>query len=300
MVKNRVTEFAKAKVNLTLEVLGKRTDGYHELRSIVAFADFGDTLSFTAGEAFALNITGPMAESIEGPNLIEMAAASMGELFGQKSDNSASVWGRFDLVKRIPVAAGLGGGSADAAAAMRAIVRAFPALKPDQSAINAAALKIGADVPVCLTQMTAFMAGVGEAVTILPRTLSFPALLVNPGVKLATRDVFHALAAKPLAKDAESASAAATRMIRQLEAGDWAPCLHASRNDLETAARRLAPQINEVLALLGALPGCWLARLSGSGPTCFALFETTSHAGEAAAILRRDRPQWWQVATQIG
>ncbi|MDZ4791741.1 MAG: 4-(cytidine 5'-diphospho)-2-C-methyl-D-erythritol kinase [Hyphomicrobiales bacterium] len=295
-----VVELAKAKVNLTLEVLGKRPDGYHELRSIVAFADFGDTLTLTPGRSFALHSTGPMALNIDGPNLIEKAAGLMRALFVDETGDAAKGFGRFDLAKRIPVAAGLGGGSADAAAAIRAIMRASPALQPATAALNAAALKIGADVPVCLAQVTAYMAGVGEAMTPLPKMPSFAALLVNPGVKLSTRDVFQALAAEPLKGNEECASDAANGVERRLSAGDWASCLMQSCNDLEPPARRLAPEIDDVLSALSSMTGCWLARLSGSGPTCFALFETNAQAEEAAATLRRDRQQWWCVATQLG
>ncbi len=295
-----VTEFARAKINLTLEVLGKRPDGYHELRSVVAFADFGDTITFTPSGRFELLTTGPMAESIEGPNLIEKAAALMAGILEPDVAHPACASGRFDLVKRIPVAAGLGGGSADAAAAMRAIMRTNPHLKADRAALRAAALKVGADVPVCLAQTTAFMAGVGEALTDLPETPSYPALLVNPGVKLSTRDVFTALAAKPLAYDAETSDEAAERLIESVRANGWASYLLSSRNDLEPPARRLAPEIDEVLARLSTLPGCWLARLSGSGPTCFALFETAGQANEAAKIIHSERPKWWLAATQLG
>lgn len=295
-----IVELAKAKVNLTLEVLGRRADGYHELRSIVAFADFGDTLALTPGAGFALHTAGPMAGLIDGPNLIEKAVALTRALISPLSNEGAACIGRFDLEKRIPVAAGLGGGSADAAAAMRSMLRVFPAFRPEQGALTAAALQIGADVPVCLPQTTAFMAGVGEAVTPLPGAAGFSALLVNPGVKLATKDVFHALAAPPLNGDVECAQNAAQRLAKQSAVDEWRNCLLNSRNDLEAPARRLAPEIDDVLGTLRALPGCWLARLSGSGPTCFGLFDTPAQAHDAAAILRRDKPQWWQVATRLG
>lgn len=295
-----IKELARAKVNLTLEVLGKRADGYHELRSIVAFADFGDTLTLTPGDSYALRTVGPMAPNIDGPNLIEKAADLLQALFVTQTGDATGGWGGFELVKRIPVAAGLGGGSADAAAAIRAILRAFPTFEPGSEALNAIALEIGADVPVCLAQATAFMAGVGEVVTPLPEMPAFAALLVNPGIKLSTRDVFLALAADPLTGDEECASDAADRVKRQLAAGDWLSCLAESHNVLEHPARRLTPEINNVLSALSLMTGCWLARLSGSGPTCFALFETAAQAETAAAILRRDRPHWWCVSTQLG
>ncbi|MDX2263757.1 MAG: 4-(cytidine 5'-diphospho)-2-C-methyl-D-erythritol kinase [Hyphomicrobiales bacterium] len=297
MVATPLIETARAKVNLTLEVLGKRADGYHELRSIVAFADFGDELTYAPSEAFSLAVSGPMAGAIDGANLIEKAVASLAPLLSQGGAEAPS--GRFDLVKRIPVAAGLGGGSADAAAAIRAMLRARPDIRPDERQVERAALAIGADVPVCLRQETAFMGGVGEQVRPLPQPAPFPALIVNPGVKLATRDVFAALSAPALASAADFRRDA-DLMRARLESEGWRAVLLAGRNDLEPPARRLSPVIDDVLAMIDAAPGCWLARLSGSGPTCFGLFETADAADAAARAIGARRPSWWMTATELG
>jgi 4-diphosphocytidyl-2-C-methyl-D-erythritol kinase len=292
----RVIELARAKVNLTLEVLGKRPDGYHELRSIVAFADFGDMLTFTPGGAFSLTASGPMAASIDGPNLIEKAAALVHEMLAEQGEADS---GRFDLIKRIPVAAGLGGGSADAAAAIRAMLRANAHIRLDERKVERAALSVGADVPVCLRQSASVMGGVGDVVRPLEREVAFPAVLVNPGVKLSTREVFAALDAPPSPPTHASAREGVAHIAAELEAGDWMSALLASRNDLEPAARRLEPLVQFVLTALRECAGCRFARLSGSGPTCFAIFNTAENAAAAAAALQAEFEEWWIVATRL-
>ncbi len=282
-----LTERAPAKINLTLRVVGRRADGYHELESLVAFAGIADTLTLQPGEHTALDIDGPFGPACgtAGDNLVLKAAAALREALGTPKG------GHFRLTKNLPVAAGIGGGSADAAATLRLMARAS-GLPADHPALAAAALATGADVPVCLASKARVMRGVGE---ILSPTISMeplPALLVNPGVALSTRDVFVAFAgmtggSEPLPEVPETREAMFDFLIGH-------------GNDLTAPAVHCAPVIGEVLDTLARLPGVRLARMSGSGPTCFALFTSTEQAEHAAGQLSGAYPNWWVQATQLG
>jgi 4-diphosphocytidyl-2-C-methyl-D-erythritol kinase len=280
-------EKAPAKVNLTLRVLGRRADGYHDIESLVAFAGVGDVLTFTPGGTLALTMGGPTAAAAgeSADNLVVKAAHALAERVGGLK------LGQFALSKRLPVAAGLGGGSADAAAALRLLARAN-GLALDDARLMQAARATGADVPVCLDPRTRLMRGIGD---ILSAPLDLPrlfALLVNPGVAVATRDVFAGLtmpsatetAPTPPPRDAEA-------LLAEIAAG---------RNDLEAPAIELEPVIAEALAKLRKLPGCRLARMSGSGATCFALFDSTRAASAAARALPVGYSDWWVRATVLG
>jgi 4-diphosphocytidyl-2-C-methyl-D-erythritol kinase len=283
-------EHARAKVNLTLHVLGKRHDGYHELESLVVFADLCDELSFRPGAADHLRLKGPFAESVDGENLVlkakRMAAAWLGR----------EISGDFELEKNIPVAAGLGGGSSDAAAAIRLLLGAYAAsCNPDAFIEKAAA--IGADVPVCLYHRAARMQGIGERVTPVANVAALPAVLVNPRVKLSTAEVFKRLGAAAYEPSGGSGIAFADGDLSSPEkATAW---LAAGRNDLEAPAAALEPAIANVLGILRNQRGCLLARLSGSGPTCFGLFPSQAVARQAAREIMRTRPSWWAVATVL-
>jgi 4-diphosphocytidyl-2-C-methyl-D-erythritol kinase len=280
-------EKAPAKVNLTLRVLGRRADGYHEIESVVAFAGVGDAVTFRPGGALALAVSGPTAAAAGdvADNLVLKAARALAErVEGLKL-------GRFTLSKRLPVSAGLGGGSADAAAALRLLARANR-MTPDDPRLMQAARATGADVPVCLSPRVRLMRGIGD---ILSDPLDLPrlfALLVNPGVAVATKDVFAALnvpSAEPLAQAGTPAGSAG--LLAEITNG---------RNDLEGPAIELEPAIAQVLAVLRKLPGCRLARMSGSGATCFGLFDSTRAASAAARTLRVGYPAWWTRATVLG
>jgi 4-diphosphocytidyl-2-C-methyl-D-erythritol kinase len=280
-------EKASAKVNLTLRVLGRRADGYHDIESLVAFAGVGDVLTFTPGGGLALTIGGPTAAAAgeSADNLVLKAAHALAErVEGLKL-------GQFALSKRLPVAAGLGGGSADAAAALRLLARAN-GLALDDPRLMQAARTTGADVPVCLDPRTRLMRGIGD---ILSAPLDLPrlfALLVNPGVAVATRDVFARLTMPSAAKTAPTPPTRdATALLSEIAAG---------RNDLEAPAIELEPVIAEALATLRKLSGSRLARMSGSGATCFALFNSTRAASAAARALRVGHPDWWVRATVLG
>ena len=280
---------APAKVNLTLHVLGRRADGWHELDSVVAFAGCCDWLAFQPGEALSLTISGPTAAAA-GPtddNLVLRAARALAERVPRLR------LGRFHLRKVLPVAAGLGGGSSDAAAALRALADAND-LTPDDERLFAAAAAVSSDAPVCLCPTARSMAGRGERLGPPLGLPPLPAVLANPGVAVATPAVFAALGL------AAGASLDPPPTLR-LDAGDGAAlaALATGRNDLQASAIRIAPAIGDTLEALRRLDGVRLARMSGSGATCFALFDDRHAAARAARKLRAVHPDWWVRATYL-
>jgi 4-diphosphocytidyl-2-C-methyl-D-erythritol kinase len=277
--KSVLTETARAKINLALHVIGKRADGYHLLDSLVAFASLGDVLHFSPADVTSLEITGPFAHRLHAgdeENLVLKAAAGLKSLL----PDLPSVHIR--LEKHLPVASGIGGGSADAAAALRGLMR-LSGRQPDPRALAELAVSLGADVPVCLANQSSRMRGIGEDLTPLAAMPAMPALIVNPGIACDTRDVFRRLSLgvgfPPIADESD---------------------LQSCRNDLEAPAIAGLPVIGEVLENLQAFEGAWLSRMSGSGATCFALFSTQPQAQAAAHRLRAIKPQWWIEETQIG
>lgn len=270
-----VTERAPAKVNLTLHVTGRRGDGYHLLDSLVAFADIGDRLTVTLDPVPSLRVTGPRAAGVpEGPeNLVLRAAALIG------------VPAAITLEKRLPAAAGIGGGSSDAAATLRALSRLGGRSVPE-------ALALGADVPVCLVARAARMRGIGEEVTPVADLPALDAVLVNPGVPVATPAVFARLARRdnPAMPDPLPSWPDAAAFIR------W---LATQRNDLEAPAAALCPEIGAVLGRLRTSDGCQLARMSGSGATCVGLYPDRVTAKAAAARIAAEHPGWWVAATRL-
>jgi 4-diphosphocytidyl-2-C-methyl-D-erythritol kinase len=282
-----LVEQAPAKINLTLRIVGRRADGYHELESLVAFADVGDSLRFEAGGALALEIGGTYGRGLDvGPdNLVCKAAAALAARV------QGLQLGRFLLTKELPVASGIGGGSADAAAVLRLLAHAN-ALPLDDPRLQAAALGVGADVPVCVDSRARVMRGIGELLDV-PLTLPrLAAVLVNPGVAVATKDVFKCLDLSKLPK------APPGEIPR--ERGAFVDFLQSTANDLTEPAIACAPVIGDVLSALKALPGCRLARMSGSGATCFALFDSAEAAAAATQDLRRAQAGWWIVPTTLG
>lgn len=256
--------FAPAKINLTLHVTGLRPDGYHLLDSLVVFADVGDTLRMTPGAQMSMEVTGPFAGGVptDRRNLAWRAAEAAG-------------WtGHIALEKQLPHGGGIGGGSADAAAVLRAL----------GARVDAAAL--GADVPVCLAARAARMSGVGEVVTPIAGDPVFHAVLVNPGLHVATPDVFAELRRKEGAPMGILPPRGADKRV-------WLDWLRVQRNDLQGPAIALAPQISTVLTALEATPGILLARMSGSGSTCFGLYPARSAAEFAASALAAARPDYW-------
>jgi len=280
-----LTTRAPAKINLTLHVLGRRQDGYHELESLVAFSGAGDTLSFTPSEALSLDISGPTASAAGAgdDNLVLRAARRLAE------EISGLRLGRFRLEKRLPVAAGIGGGSSDAAAALRLLAKAND-LALDDPRIREVARSVGSDVPACLKPRARMMRGAGESLGAPIRLPPLPAALINPGVPVATAPVFAALGLQP----GESRDGAKHLEIgARPSAEDLLAMLAKGRNDLEDAACLQAPVIVDALAMLRAARGCKLARMSGSGATCFALFSKRRDAVRAARVIRAQHPGWW-------
>ncbi len=283
------SEDARAKVNLTLRVVGRRFDGYHDLESVVAFADCADRLSLRAGPELRLETTGPLAEACGevADNLVLKAARLLTERVpGLRS-------GTFTLQKVLPVAAGIGGGSADAAAALRLLARANGLAINDARVVEAARLT-GADVPVCVPSDACVMTGVGDS--LMPLALpKIPCVLVNPRIAVATKDVFAALGLRN--GQLRVGFADVLQAMVWPEAGasleEWVEAFAASSNDLEEPAMRIQPVIGDVIEALNRTNGAWLARMSGSGATCFAIYENTAEAGRAAETLRQAHPDWW-------
>lgn len=277
-----LVEKAPAKINLTLRVLGRRADGYHELESLVAFADLADTLTLQPGAAVALDISGPYAAASGkvADNLVLKAVAAL----RQRIDGLTA--GHFLLDKNIPVAAGIGGGSADAAAALRLMASAN-GLTLDDARLAQAALDVGADVPVCLASRPCIMRGIGERLALPLDLPPLPAVLVNPGLHLATRDVFAKF------DGAQAGNPPIGDVPRDIEA--MLVFLSRHENDLTAGAIACAPVIADVLASLRTLPGARLARMCGSGATCFALFATAGEAAAAAWMLQSRHADWWII-----
>ncbi len=284
-----LVENGRAKVNLTLRVVGRRVDGYHDLESLVAFADCADRVSLTPGSKLNLKTTGPLARDCgeTSDNLVFKAAQLLGERVPDLK------LGDFTLDKVLPVAAGIGGGSADAAAALRLLAQVNGLALDDPRLIEVARLT-GADVPVCLASHACVMTGVGE--TLLPLSLpTMPCVMVNPRIPVATRDVFAALGLRngELLVGATDVIQATAWPEKGASLEDWVEVLAEGSNDLEDPATRIQPVIGEVISALSATNGAWLARMSGSGATCFAIFENTAEARRAAQKIQLDHPQWW-------
>ena len=288
-------EDGRAKVNLTLRVVGRRADGYHDLESVVAFADCADRLTLTAGPELSLKTTGPLAQACgeTADNLVLKAARLLAEVVPDLK------FGEFILDKVLPVAAGIGGGSADAAAALRLLAR-LNGLALDDSRLIDVALRTGADVPVCLASRACDMAGVGE--TLLPLSLpKLPCVMINPRVPVATKDVFKALGLRTgeLLVGANDVIEAPAWPEAGASIAEWVAALSAVANDLEVPAMRIQPAIGEVLSALRSVDGVMLARMSGSGATCFAIFANAAAAQRAAQKILHDHPAWWVHAGEL-
>jgi 4-diphosphocytidyl-2-C-methyl-D-erythritol kinase len=277
---------APAKINLALHVTGRRADGYHFLESLVVFTSHGDRLTAEAAERDSFRITGPFAAGLplDEANLVLRARDLLRQAYGPAVTGPVAL----ALEKNLPIASGIGGGSSDAAAALSLLAR-FWAIDADPAALARIGLQIGADVPMCLAGRPLLARGIGEALEPLPALPALPLLLVNPGVPLATPAVFSALMrrenpALPGFKGDDS--------LEQLVL--W---LRGTRNDLEAPALSLAPEIGRALGRLQA-EGALVARMSGSGATCFGIFETEAQADRAAAAIAARHPGWFVRATE--
>lgn len=295
-----LADFAPAKINLTLRIRQRRPDGYHDLESLVVFADIGDRLRLTPSATLSLAVDGDTAHDtgIISDNLVLKAARALAaQVAGLRV-------GHFELTKSLPVAAGLGGGSSDAAAALRLLGQANQdkKLSGDLRMMNAAR-QTGADVPVCLDPKPRIMRGIGDLLSAPLHLPKLPAILVNPRVAVPTAAVFAARArmAAPRRQNDPAIALAegATSEAAMPDAGDLIDALRRSDNDLQAPAISLHPVVADVLDALRALPGCRLARMSGSGATCFGLFDM-ARIDAAARELTARHPGWWVAPTNLG
>jgi len=278
---------APAKLNLYLHVVGRRADGYHLLDSLVAFADFGDRVSAVAAPSLTLSVVGPFAAELAGSasaNLVWRAASLLAERAGIEPRAALT------LEKNLPVASGIGGGSSDAAAALWALAELW-GLDTGAGLFDGLAQALGADVPVCLFGRPAWLGGIGELVTPAPALPEIWVVLANPGSALATRAVFNA-------RQGEFTTPARFQEAPR-DAVQLAALLSRRRNDLAASAIALAPVIADVLAALESEPGTLIARMSGSGATCFALYAESVEARAASSRLRRAHPDWWIVEGKL-
>ena len=288
-----MTLSAPAKLNLYLHVLGRRDDGYHPLDSLVVFARVADELSFCPDAALRLSVQGPFAAALAGSdgnkaahddNLILRAARHLAAFAGVRCGALIT------LTKNLPVAAGIGGGSADAAATLLGLARLW-GLDLESGDLARLGLDLGADVPICLEGKASFVGGIGDKLTPVTGLGKAGLLLVNPGAPLSTAAVFQAHG------DAASCAAPMEAVPKDVDA--LARFLKARRNDLTAAAVGLAPGIGEVLDVIAADKACLLARMSGSGPTCFGLYPDVAACRAALAAIRRDHPTWWVMASEF-
>jgi 4-diphosphocytidyl-2-C-methyl-D-erythritol kinase len=277
-----ITQAAAAKINLFLHVGAKRADGFHPLQSLAVFTQAGDVLGIEAAPGLSLTVDGPFAGGLDGEadNLVLRSARALG-------GDGASL----HLTKNLPVASGIGGGSADAAAALRGL-RQLWNLEMDDAALQGIAASLGSDIPACLLSAPCFMEGRGELLRAPESMPRVPLLLVNPGVAVPTRDVFAALT------DRSGVNMTLPRG-RFGDTADLLRFLETTRNDLEAPARALQPVIGEVLKAIAALPGALLARMSGSGATCFGIFADDDCCHRAADILKAAAPGWWVAPTFV-
>lgn len=278
-------EPAPAKVNLALHVTGRRADGYHSIDTLAVFTDLADRLDAAPAARLSLALDGPFATGLGAgeDNLVLVAARALRAAARRRGARVAGA--RLVLRKELPVAAGIGGGSADAAATLRLLARLWR-LGLDETALASIGTRIGADVPMCVHARAARARGIGDLVEPLPALPALPLVLANPGIPLATAAVFARLAT--------AVNPGLGRIpVRFGGIADVAGWLAAQRNDLEAPAGALVPAIGEVRAALAARPGCLLARMSGSGATLFGLFSDRAEAARAAAALAAERPHWW-------
>ena len=274
---DRWAEIAYAKINLALHIRRRRPDGYHDLESLFAFAVDGDHLRVEPSDTVNLTLLGPFAAGLSdsADNLVMRAALALQAAFG------IEVGAALSLQKNLPVASGIGGGSADAAAALRLLCKLWDIDQNDPK-ISHIAQKLGADVPACLTSETLYGDGKGDALTSVsvPGLSAMPLLLVNPGVALSTAQVFARW---------DGVDRGALNREAPFD----------GRNDLTAAATALVPEIGVLLGYLARLPGVTLARMSGSGATCFALFESAAARDSAATLVKQAMPRAWCLSTEI-
>lgn len=285
-----IREAAPAKINLFLHIVGRRPDGMHLIDSLVVFAELGDVVTVSPGNDISLTRAGPMAGDL--PPLADDLVFRAATLLAQAAGVAAGA--EIDVQKNLPVASGIGGGSADAAAAIRALMRLWRVDLP-AGQLSSLARELGADLTVCMAGRPSLVGAAGERLSPPGALAPLHAVLVNPRLALSTAAVFAAFASSPRGAD----SGCGTPPAWSSEPAEFVRQLASCRNDLTAAALSLCPAVGDVLAALGAQPECLLARLCGSGATCFGLFDTPSAAQAAAAALQRGNLHWWVAATRL-
>ncbi len=279
-----VTEPAHAKINLALHIIGRRPDGYHELDSIVAFADVADVLTIAPAADVSISLSGPFANDLppDGENIVLKAWRLLADYAQKKNIPFAPV--KFQLEKNLPVAAGVGGGSADAAAALRGLIQ-YSGLSISSGDLNNLALRLGADVPICLLQKTSRMRGIGEIIESIDIDLPSGIVLVNPRIPAPTSKVFGSL-------NLQCGQSFGTPISNLSDFHGW-------RNDLTEPAISFVPEIADGLESLGSQENITCSRMSGSGATCFGLAENSGQAKRAATNIKTRHPDWWVIATSL-
>lgn len=290
-----IRRLAAAKVNLTLHITGKRDDGYHLLDSLFVFVDVGDDIEVTPADDLSLILDGPFGPELSRDadtrdNLVIRAAQLLDTRRGQ-ADAETIKGARIRLVKNLPIAAGVGGGSADAAATLDAVSELWGLSLP-RPEVMAIGLKLGADVPACIAATPVQVAGIGEVIVPAPSLPAFHLVLVNPGIPLSTAQVFAGLT--PEMFSAANPLKGPVADVRELVAE-----LGQRLNDLEAPAIKHVPQIAQVLKVLKRATGCQFSRMSGSGATCFGIFEDPTLAAEAAKKISASYPNWWAAAGAV-
>ena len=283
---NQIAVHAAAKINLYLQITGVRHDGYHKLDSLVGFTNFGDRISVKKGRDITLNIEGPYRDSlypINDQNLVLCAAKVLASEIGFHGGASIT------LDKRLPVSSGLGGGSADAAATLHALNELWGGGISDE-ALAKIGLRLGADVPACLLSETLLMSGVGETVHPVETSLDFGVLLINPGIPISTPYVF---------KQRDGSFSISVNEEVPLNREDFCSFLRTKKNDLQDTVIELEPQIAIVLDAISAQVGCRLSRMSGSGATCFGIFNSEAAAISAAYTVSSEHTDWWVQGTRF-
>jgi len=281
-----LSRLAKAKVNLFLHITGRRDDGYHLLESLVCFPECGDVLEVLPSHRLSLQETGPFAGKM-GPwqdNLILKAAEMLQRNYGIVEG------AEIHITKNLPVASGIGGGSSDAATVLHLLVKLWNINASDQE-LMALGAELGADLPVCLFARAALMSGIGEVISPVKKIPSLGMLLVNPGITVSTQEIFRNLGPVVPQIDIPDMEGLSNTAFVQM--------LKECRNDLQAGAVRVAPSILCVLAKLEGLDACLLSRMSGSGATCFGLFDTVEQAELAKDILQKTEPRWWLSVSHI-
>lgn len=280
MSHNTFKLLAPAKINLFLHITGKREDGYHLLQSVMVFVDVGDDLEFSPHDTLFIDVDGPFAGDMPPPheNLVFKAAQMLAQEYG------LPMRGAIRLTKKLPVASGIAGGSSDTAAALKGLVRLW-GLPDEQDRVQRIAQKLGADVPACLIGKPVWAEGIGEKMMRLPEMPPLHFVLANPMIATPTPEVFRRFRNK--------FSAPIQFLGRRKTAQEWVADMKIYRNDLTEPALEVTPEIAEVLRALQGLPGCRIARLSGSGATCFGVFDSAEAAIVAVNMLKQQQPRWW-------